>query len=201
MPEPKYIEVLCSRDNCNSMTRIREDRLAHTAQWVCLNHEGGTFDLEDKSPLQEFVEVVNDVAQQIPETVKQSMRDMTVTQATPPKVELEDIERACIEAARDICNIPTCDGSSNAYMLTAHPGSETDEEQIKRRIFKEVKPIAEALVQKQARAFDLVGKWLSAALDDPKVCDEMKADIRKAFELRGPVEEEAPTQPGSINKV
>ena len=34
-------------------------------------------------------------------------------------------------------------------------------------------------------ACDLVGKWLSAALDDPKVCDEMKADIRKAFELRG----------------
>lgn len=26
-------------------------------------------------------------------------------------------------------------------------------------------------------ANDMVGRWLSAALDDPKVCEQMKADI------------------------
>lgn len=31
-------------------------------------------------------------------------------------------------------------------------------------------------------ARDGVGKWLSAALDDPKVCDEMKADINRWLE-------------------
>lgn len=30
-----------------------------------------------------------------------------------------------------------------------------------------------------------VGSWLSAALDDPKVCDEMKADIREWFDGGG----------------
>lgn len=28
---------------------------------------------------------------------------------------------------------------------------------------------------------DLIGKWLSAALDDPKVCAEMKEDIEDWF--------------------
>lgn len=42
---------------------------------------------------------------------------------------------------------------------------------------------------KARKGFDLVGKWLSAAFDDPAVCDEMKADIRQAFELRGADEE------------
>jgi len=40
-------------------------------------------------------------------------------------------------------------------------------------------------LQELREAFDLVGKWLSAAQDDPKVCDAMKADITKAFEVRG----------------
>lgn len=31
-------------------------------------------------------------------------------------------------------------------------------------------------------AADTVGKWLSAALDDPHVCAEMKADITKLFD-------------------
>lgn len=30
--------------------------------------------------------------------------------------------------------------------------------------------------------FDAVGKWLSAALDDPSVCKEMKDDINALFE-------------------
>lgn len=29
---------------------------------------------------------------------------------------------------------------------------------------------------------DYVGKWLSAALEDENVCDEMKEDIRKHFD-------------------
>lgn len=32
-----------------------------------------------------------------------------------------------------------------------------------------------------------VGSWLSAALDDPNVCDAMKADIRHWFEAGGSV--------------
>lgn len=28
---------------------------------------------------------------------------------------------------------------------------------------------------------DRIGKWLSAALEDPQVCEEMKADIRHWF--------------------
>ena len=31
-----------------------------------------------------------------------------------------------------------------------------------------------------------IGKWLSAALDDPSVCSEMKADIRTWFEAQKP---------------
>jgi len=33
---------------------------------------------------------------------------------------------------------------------------------------------------------DGIGKWLSAALDDPNVCVEMKADIRRFFEAAAP---------------
>ena len=33
----------------------------------------------------------------------------------------------------------------------------------------------------RAACFDTVGSWLSAALDDPEVCDEMKADIEAWF--------------------
>lgn len=29
---------------------------------------------------------------------------------------------------------------------------------------------------------DRIGWWLSASLDDPMVCDEMKADVEKWFE-------------------
>ena len=29
-----------------------------------------------------------------------------------------------------------------------------------------------------------IAKWLSAALDDPQVCEEMKADIRAWFEVQ-----------------
>ena len=31
---------------------------------------------------------------------------------------------------------------------------------------------------------DRLGSWLSAALDDPDVCEEMKADIRAWFEVQ-----------------
>lgn len=41
----------------------------------------------------------------------------------------------------------------------------------------------EIKLEKAKEAFDLMGKWLSAALDDPKVCDEMKSDIQKFFEI------------------
>jgi len=34
-----------------------------------------------------------------------------------------------------------------------------------------------------------IGTWLSAALDDPLVCEEMKADIRAWFEAESPVRE------------
>lgn len=36
---------------------------------------------------------------------------------------------------------------------------------------------------------DRIGKWLSAALDDPQVCDEMKADIRAWFDSQKPPNE------------
>lgn len=42
----------------------------------------------------------------------------------------------------------------------------------------------QAMTQKRdnlARACDAVGKWLSAAQDDPKVCDDMKSDIATFF--------------------
>lgn len=32
------------------------------------------------------------------------------------------------------------------------------------------------------QGMDKIGPWMSAALDDPKVCNEMKADIREYFE-------------------
>jgi hypothetical protein len=31
-----------------------------------------------------------------------------------------------------------------------------------------------------------LGKWMSAALDDPLVCEEMKSDIRAWFEAQEP---------------
>ncbi len=34
--------------------------------------------------------------------------------------------------------------------------------------------------------YEGLGRWLSAALEDPKVCEEMKADIRKWFERGEP---------------
>lgn len=34
-----------------------------------------------------------------------------------------------------------------------------------------------------------LGKWLSAALDDPSVCEEMKADVRAWFSSGEPLEE------------
>lgn len=37
--------------------------------------------------------------------------------------------------------------------------------------------------EKIEEAFDRVGRWLSAALDDENVCDEMKSDITALFEL------------------
>jgi hypothetical protein len=36
-----------------------------------------------------------------------------------------------------------------------------------------------------------LGKWLSAALDDPQVCDEMKKDIRLWFSAGDPIETQA----------
>jgi hypothetical protein len=33
------------------------------------------------------------------------------------------------------------------------------------------------------RAREALGKWMAAALDDPNVCEEMKADIRTFFEI------------------
>ncbi len=55
-------------------------------------------------------------------------------------------------------------------------------------------PVAgtEALI---AAAPDLlwpVGSWLSAALDDPNVCEEMKADIRQWFNDGGHVRQSTP---------
>jgi len=45
--------------------------------------------------------------------------------------------------------------------------------------------------EKLQEAFDKVGSWLSAALDDPKVCKEMKQDIRDAFDIFHEGEENA----------
>lgn len=39
--------------------------------------------------------------------------------------------------------------------------------------------------QKFLAASDTLGRWMSAALDDPKVCKEMKEDIDKWFEAMG----------------
>lgn len=40
---------------------------------------------------------------------------------------------------------------------------------------------AEAALAKTREMNDVIGKWLSAALDDPQVCAEMKADINAWF--------------------
>jgi len=45
-------------------------------------------------------------------------------------------------------------------------------------------------------ADDRIGKWLSAALEDPQVCEEMKADIRFWFETR-PKDEQAALRPAA----
>ena len=41
---------------------------------------------------------------------------------------------------------------------------------------------ARAEVERLREAEDGIGKWLSAALDDPNVCDAMKMDIRAWFD-------------------
>lgn len=49
-----------------------------------------------------------------------------------------------------------------------------------------------------------LGKWMSAALDDPAVCNDMKADIREWFSAGEPVEGWAaalPAQESAIDKV
>jgi hypothetical protein len=46
------------------------------------------------------------------------------------------------------------------------------------QIIKHVKREPNNMYVKAKLDFNTVGKWLSAALDDPKVCDEMKEDIR-----------------------
>jgi hypothetical protein len=38
------------------------------------------------------------------------------------------------------------------------------------------------------KADDAIGRWLSAALEDPNVCAEMKADINAWFEAKRPGE-------------
>lgn len=44
----------------------------------------------------------------------------------------------------------------------------------------------QASCKRLGHAGDKLGAWLSAALDDPNVCDEMKADIRAWFEAFDP---------------
>ncbi|MGJ8477231.1 hypothetical protein [Sphingobium yanoikuyae] len=46
-----------------------------------------------------------------------------------------------------------------------------------------VDPARDRVIMASAR----LGKWMSAALDDPKVCDDMKADIREWFSAGEPV--------------
>jgi hypothetical protein len=54
-----------------------------------------------------------------------------------------------------------------------------------------------------------LGSWLSAALDDPKVCDAMKADIREWFSAGEPMEilgqalahRAEPAEPGQVTQV
>lgn len=42
------------------------------------------------------------------------------------------------------------------------------------------------LIERMRSAWEQVGKWLSAALYDPKVCDEMKRDVRIAMAVFHP---------------
>jgi hypothetical protein len=46
-------------------------------------------------------------------------------------------------------------------------------------------------LRKIRTASEKVGAWLSAALEDPKVCDEMKADVNEWFEAVFPVAEKS----------
>lgn len=50
-------------------------------------------------------------------------------------------------------------------------------------------PVGDALVECISASVDNVGQWLSAANEDPMVCDEMKADIKVFFETLGRLEE------------
>lgn len=43
---------------------------------------------------------------------------------------------------------------------------------------------AGATIKRLRTANDKLGWWMSAALDDPQVCEEMKADIRAWFEVQ-----------------
>jgi hypothetical protein len=43
-------------------------------------------------------------------------------------------------------------------------------------------------VERWRKASAALGSWMSAALDDPKVCDAMKADIREWFSAGEPFE-------------
>ena len=44
------------------------------------------------------------------------------------------------------------------------------------------------LLEDKIKDFDGIGKWLSAALEDPNVCEEMKQDIREWFDMFSTVE-------------
>ena len=52
------------------------------------------------------------------------------------------------------------------------------------QLLEDIEGVRDILKQTR-KGFDLVAKWLSAALDDPKVCNEMKRDIHTAFQWRG----------------
>ena len=47
--------------------------------------------------------------------------------------------------------------------------------------------ILEVLVSTDKEVSDRLGKWMSAALDDPNVCEEMKNDIRAWFSAGQPL--------------
>jgi hypothetical protein len=69
--------------------------------------------------------------------------------------------------------------ASPKHPRTPEPMDATDEEYCLR--------LARAAIEAlPARTDDPLGKWMSAALDDPNVCEAMKADIREWFSAGSP---------------
>lgn len=208
-----YHIVTCAEEGCEVSTRFLAGRGIRDGQWRCAAHGMSViltcmgddctvthkFERGDNIPDGFFCsEHGAEEARKLVDHMRSIPCIPPLARAPEPQVELDDIERACIEAAANICNTAEHDGTGNAYMLTSHPGSTIDEAAIKHRIFKEVKPIAEALVAKWVAENNLLALDKAACVVDIKHLNEMVDFALKALEtIHSDPEAEGPGNFGS----